>query len=550
MSRPLAIIAVVLILTAPPSAAAADVFPGPFSLFVENDTFSPGGDESYTQGMELQVTLERNPLPFMGRALDRLKRGHRFDPLHTGLLFGQTIFTPQNIVTYEPRQDDRPFVGHLYGGLSWDLTKRAWSFDDGRWLRPRRWTARVIAGVTGPQASGHSAQAGFHVLRESRIPKGWYTENGTRVQANAMLMREDGFKVFGLRDDRINGTLMERAVVGTVQDYVAIGTTLRVGKSLTAFPPTGIPERAGTTLTPRTEWGLFGGIEGRAYARNQLSDQGGEGRPSFVPLQWEWRAGGYARLKSGLGLSYTVIRRSQEIEPLPSGLVARHWVGALQISKSPGPPSSGVGRVGRWLAGTRVNLGLGRGRSEVVEGLPAAPDLSLASQWSLEYALFGDRFAVGAETIGLAREQGPNTADPGHKDTFLHANALTVGVELLPRKLRRHRLQLRVGGGKASAQIQTIPGEGGIAQPEIPDSIVDDGWSALAGVRYLFRTGKPLSLGTNFSYSRLDLDGEQTGVRDARFWSWTVGVQIHPWGRDRTDGSPSSDEDGLIDPTR
>lgn len=526
----------------------ATPFTGTFTLHVENDTFSPGGDESYTQGLELLAGLEKDPLPFMGRALGALagKRNYR---AQTSLVIGQTIFTPQNIVTYEPRMDDRPFVGHLYGGLSWGLTAPVWTKDEGRWRRPRRYMGRIVLGATGPVASGHTAQSAFHVLREGRIPKGWYTQAGNRPEVSAMLTREDGVKVFGLRYERINITTMGRVLAGTLQDFAAVGATLRVGDNLTAFPPGNIPESAADAVEPKVEWAVFGGGQGRVFALNRLADQGGnELRPDFVPFVKEWNVGAYARFKNGFGVSYTVIRRSKEIDPLPEGLRAQHWIGALQFSKTPNPTVSECDCLARWLAGTRAELFLGRGRSEVEEIVPAVPELSLSGHWGIERVIFSDRFALTAETIGVVREHGPHTADPGHKDTFLLAKAISFGVELLPRRIERHRVQLRVGGGKASVKTQTTPAEGGIEQPELPEPAADSGSSALAGLRYTFRTGKPLSVGTDFTYVRLYLDGEQTGVRRARLWSWTVGVQVHPWGRDRADAPTAEPDDGgLVD---
>jgi hypothetical protein len=157
----------------------------------------------------------------------RLRGGRRFDP-GTSLFLGQTLFTPQNIVTYEPRRDDRPFVGFLYAGVS-SVLQAGWAEDDGKKLHPRRYTAQLNVGVTGYDAAlGRSIQGSFHVLRESRIPKGWYTQSGNRPEMNALFIREDIVSPYRLRN-HADLTLVGQAALGTTQTFASGGAVLRLG---------------------------------------------------------------------------------------------------------------------------------------------------------------------------------------------------------------------------------------------------------------------------------------------------------------------------------
>ena len=53
------------------------------------------------------------------------------------------------------------------------------------------------------------------------------------------------------------------------------------------------------------------------------------------------------------------------------------------------------------------------------------------------------------------------------------------------------------------------------------------------GLRYALAVGTPLSVVANATYARLFLDGDETGIRRAGYWTLTGGVQLHLWGRDR-----------------
>jgi hypothetical protein len=99
-------------------------------------------------------------------------------------------------------------------------------------------------------------------------------------------------------------------------------------------------------------------------------------------------------------------------------------------------------------------------------------------------------------------------------------------------------------------KTQITPEEGGIEEPELPAPLIDEGKSALVGARYMWRLANRMSFGANVAYARLFLDGENTGVRRASFWSGTLSVQIHPFGRDLADAPEEESSSDLLNPTQ
>ena len=148
--------------------------------------------------------------------------------------------------------------------------------------------ARFTLGVTGKAAGGHTAQAAFHVLRESRIPKGWYTQNGLHVEPNALLRWEEVLRLPFFSRRAVNFTTTTQGALRTTQGFVSLDGTLRVGWPLSGFPPLNIPFAAADAdagesgeeedPTARLEFAVFAGAEGKAMGWNRLADQGGAGR--------------------------------------------------------------------------------------------------------------------------------------------------------------------------------------------------------------------------------------------------------------------------------
>jgi hypothetical protein len=458
----------------------------------------------------------------------------------SSLAIGQTIFTPHNIVTYSPALGDRPFAGHSWVAAESSWVREASEADpEDPKSKPRhrkRVTLEASAGVIGPVALSHVFQSAFHVLRESRIPKGWFSQLGDRPQANVLLRFEDIF-IRTCNGKGFDFTNTERFAVGTTQSYVAVGGTARLSPfELPGFPGNRIGfSAAGRTAPKKFGFALVGGAEARWMAHNSfLGDRQDIRRESLI---YEWTYGVEARWKEWR-LSYTQVERSREFETDRPEIPERHAYAAIQITRTePVAPSSFTFAK---LRGLRANLRFGKGRSHVTPGVPADPGVSHAASWGAEKSLT-KRLSLGWEKTGLAREQGPPgstrcalIAAPCHRDTFLLANVVTFGVQLLPGPLenRALSLQLRGGAGSAAIKVEETPDTGAILEPSKEQFGIarSNGLAWLAGLRATHRLGEPVSATADLALSQLNLDGEAR--QRARYWTATFGLQLHPWGRD------------------
>ena len=533
-----------------PTVLERDTPGTPFVLRVENDSirFIGGADDSYSQGLSLHVTRAgewgflKKPLGWIAPR-GRIERG-------SSLAIGQTIFTPHDIITYDPAPGDRPFAGYLWVGAASSATRQPARANPVLHLpaqRARRVSLELDAGLTGQGAGGHLSQSAFHVLRESRIPKGWYTQLGNRPEVNAILRFEDQWlraQRCAMRDgQRVPLTWFDftsdlRVAAGTTQNYAALGGTVRLSPyDIKPFPATSIAMSIGRsstqppTTTPEFGFALVGGGELRAMASNRFLDAP-DIEMEHVLTEWRF---GFELWWRHWQLSYLQVNRSREFDsaqPVPD----RHAFASIQLSRGYAwkdtPTSLG------WLRGLRANLRFGRGRSEVEPGIPADPDSSLAASWGIEVPVWR-RLVVSWEKTAVAREHGRPGASPCdaipapcHEDTFLLDGAFALGLDLLPRT-SRWTAQVRAGLGPGRIKHQEVPDTGSFYEPdgETFGETTQSGLGKLVGARASWRVGIPLSLVLDGTWNEISSD-DPVRAR-ASYWTATFGLQIHPMGRNR-----------------
>jgi hypothetical protein len=538
-----------------PPAGRSSLQPA-FSLHIENDSirFIGGADDSYTQGLAFHIGRTR-PWGFLKKPMQWLKPSGLATE-SSSLTVGQTIFTPHNIVTYNPPAGDRPFAGFLWVGAesSW-VREESWPDPEAEDLEAsaakahgqKRVTLHLDVGMIGPAALSHVSQSSVHVLRESRIPKGWFSQLGNRPQANAFVRVED--RLVRLRRCRSGSdssrrltwfdfTTMGRLALGTTQTYAAVGGTARLSPHhLTGFPANVVWASAAPRRPEeeRLAVALVGGFEARAMVHNAFLGDAPE--ISRRTLLYEWKFGLEVRWREW-GVSYTQVNRSQEFETALAEVPKRHAYAAIEIVRT--VPSRASSFDWTSLRGLRGNLRLGKGRSEVRPGVPADPGLSFAGSWGLEKTIWKP-LALGWEKTGITREQGPPgstpcelTEAPCHRDTFLLANIFSLGAEvrLAKRGSGGLALQLRLGAGPAKIKIEEIPDAGDVIEPPKDRFGVEtsNGLGWLAGLRASYALGRSVSAVGDVAYVDLHLD--DTGGQRASYWTATFGIQLHPWGRD------------------
>ena len=237
---------------------------GTFAFLLENDTFS-GNDRYYTNGFLFAWRAPSYDPPVW---LERITEGGGlFFPgggvTRWGLSFGQKIYTPEDTLANNPDPKDRPYAAWLYGAVSL-----------------HSYTAREVGtlelqlGVIGPSALGEWVQNTTHDMMRIDRAYGW----------NYQLRDELGVNLVANRQWRLNGEADAggrrfglvpslAASLGNVQTYAAGGMLLRYGTELEADfgPPRVRPVSAGSVFfqpTGRFGWYVFGGVEGRAVARD------------------------------------------------------------------------------------------------------------------------------------------------------------------------------------------------------------------------------------------------------------------------------------------
>jgi lipid A 3-O-deacylase len=303
-----------------PGAACDDTTTS--NLIEENDSFIDHHDLHYTQGLRFSfASSEQTPGDSAYSALravadtvflpDRLEGELRY-----GLFLGQSLFTPQNLALTEPDPRDRPYAGWLYGGLS------AYR-DTGDHLD----RADVTLGLVGPGAEGAAVQNNWH--REAPLPalrgmhaNGWGSQ--LRDEPGLILSEQRQWRLATAAGPIELDALPEiNASLGNVFTYAAAGGLLRIGQGLGVDwgQPRIQPALSGSDFVNRSAiagrwaaWYLFGGIEGRAVARNIFLDGNSFEHSAHVtkrPFVADYTAGLMTYLSAArFSVSYT--RRTRE----------------------------------------------------------------------------------------------------------------------------------------------------------------------------------------------------------------------------------------------
>lgn len=254
-----------------------------FTIVEENDvgffTVSPDHDEYYSQGAMFAGSVEApellEDLPGLGSGF-RLGAG-AFTEVAVGIQARQLIFTPVDIESFEPIEDDRPFAGVLL--LGGHVQRRNDVVLD---------HAEFLVGAVGPVSGAENAQSQLHQAFSFATPNGWENQVEDRFLFQLNVRRD-------VRRRRPLGESHAWAwdVVGSVgqdlgnfQIQTHAGVTVRIGRNL---PDDWGPSRIGALgaqVQDRFEdWGFSGFVRagGRVVAMDiTLEGHGDEGVPSVT----------------------------------------------------------------------------------------------------------------------------------------------------------------------------------------------------------------------------------------------------------------------------
>ncbi len=313
-------------------------------LRVENDKFLGGTDEEYTNGLALTwISPDLKRYADDPRLPAWLKSLAEDYPLvnepgrvhNISLTFGHSIFTPKDVWSDDPPDDQRPYAGWLYASLGLH-SKTARRLD----------TIETTLGVVGPSALGEQVQNNFHNAIGSPRSEGW--DHQLHDEPGLMLTWERDWR-FMAYDDAATGLGFDviphiGLTAGNVMTYANMGGEMRLGFNLPADFGTALIRPGGSLSAPvplddpRSDvpwWGLhlFVGADGRAVARNVFLDGNTWEKSPHVskePLVADLMSGICLTL-GDVKLTYTQAYRTQEYEGQPGG---GHVFGSLELAWS------------------------------------------------------------------------------------------------------------------------------------------------------------------------------------------------------------------------
>lgn len=302
-----------------PAAAEPERMPLDPSSFLtlqfDNDFFG-GSDKHFTNGMRIAYLSGEGVVPELMRRFGELV------PLFSSTYnmrfsfsIGQNIYTPSDITVSDPSTDDRPYAGWLYTGFG--LVS-----DSGVWLDK----LEVDLGVVGPYSFAEETQTEWHRTFGFKVPKGW--DKQLKTEPGAILYYERSRRsLFEIPVSKwvpiehlgLDFTPHFGVALGNVLTHGAAGFTARFGKDLPADygPPKIRPNLPGSDFFKPEDtfgWYFFGGVEGRAVARNIFLD-GNTFRDSRsvdkIPVVADFQAGAAITFQRAR-LSYTQVFRTPE----------------------------------------------------------------------------------------------------------------------------------------------------------------------------------------------------------------------------------------------
>jgi lipid A 3-O-deacylase len=303
------------------ASAAVDEQTGLFALTAENDSLSnPFGahqDRHYTAGVKMvlfggddfatNLTARLNGVAIWGI---QPKAGD------LGIVVGQNIYTPEDILDPAPIPADRPYAGWLYAGLVYQRRgELASSLDVME-------NFEINLGVVGPDSIAEQSQKMLHRWWfPDDIPQGWShqlrNEPGLELKY-ARLWRYSPTTALSRYADIIPRVGCE---LGNVQTFITGGATVRLGYNLP--PDFGVqtidsPASANGGLTRNTPWWFayaFGGIDGRAVGLDiTLDGNSFRGGPSVEKnilvgdLSW----GAALQIFQHVEITYTRVIRTEQ----------------------------------------------------------------------------------------------------------------------------------------------------------------------------------------------------------------------------------------------
>ncbi|WP_280567503.1 lipid A deacylase LpxR family protein [Chromohalobacter sp. 296-RDG] len=286
---------------------------GMLTIKSENDLFASGEDGHYTNGLEVNWSFTPDAAHWTRRLADAVPGWSGAELDGVAYRAGQQIYTPNDIDRSDLIENDRPYAGLLYAGVS--------LFDDRQYSGWRQADdLHFDAGIVGPASGGKAIQKNFHHLIGSDEPKGWSHQLHNEPVLNLTYKRswwlQDSFGNLDMEYGPNAGFAL-----GNLYTYAAGGVGLRIGDDLhnSTGMPAVAPAQSGRNYFEPDQgfgWYAFASLEGRFMAHNLLLDGNTfEDSHSVDSRQWVGDAlAGIALTWDSWQLTYTSVWRTDEFK--------------------------------------------------------------------------------------------------------------------------------------------------------------------------------------------------------------------------------------------
>ena len=271
----------------------------------ENDGMASSDDGHFTSGFELNWTFEPSDESWMQRLATALPDSFIGSADMAAYRLVHQIYTPDNIEERRLIEDDRPYAGLVYGGIS--------LYEDvpmGNWRQAT--DLHLDIGLVGPSSLADSIQREVHRITDSDRPNGWNNQLGDEAIVNVAMRRQWWHSSPFIGKQFAHGPSVG-AALGNLYTYASAGYSVRWGDEASGIP----------TLTPNP---------GSRHMAQNLTLDGNSFRNSHSVDRKEW----VGDISAGLALAwedwqvtYAAVQRSREFD----GQEEQDKFGALTLSK-------------------------------------------------------------------------------------------------------------------------------------------------------------------------------------------------------------------------
>ncbi|MGM0832925.1 lipid A deacylase LpxR family protein [Halomonas qinghailakensis] len=313
----------ILPLSVLPSVAMAS--DSALSVKLENDGLASSDDGHFTSGFELNWTFTPQEQSWLQRLSTALPDSLIGQADRASYRLIHQIYTPNDIEQRALIEDDRPYAGLVYGGLSLyeDVPKGQWT---------QATDLHLDVGVVGPSSLADSIQREVHRVTDSDRPRGWKNQLGDEALVNLTLRRQ-WWNDVPLAGKQFSHGPSVGAALGNMYTYASAGYSVRWGDDAEGIP----------TLTPNPgsrhlmnghrgwQWYLFANVEGYYMAQNLTLD-GNTFRDSHSVDREEWLAeasAGLAIAWEDWQVTYAAVQRTREFD----GQDEQDKFGAMTLTK-------------------------------------------------------------------------------------------------------------------------------------------------------------------------------------------------------------------------